>query len=329
MTPFEPYAFAMVQPFSSLVTSQAWRHDVEAWVHDRVEESGRRLSGPLDQVRVRPWSTQLTVPTDHGRLWFKANTPSMGFEPALHQLLATLSPDDVAAPVAIDPVRGWMLTADRGPTLGEVRNPTTDDWVRLIQHAAALQRRVADRRDELVGLGVHDCSPPRVPERFDSLVEQLSNLPAGHPSRLRPDDLAALEDRRADLVEAAVVLERSPVPSSLQHGDVHPDNAFADLKVFDFGDVQWAHAVEVLRVPFGIISQDDTVEWGPVRDAYFEVWGDVADRRTMAALFEATAFTQAVNRCLVWVDTLQLADADEIAEWGVAPRHQLMRVVDA
>lgn len=319
----------MDQPFSSLVTSQTWRHEVEAWVHDRAEESGRRLSGPLDQVRVRPWSTQLTVPTDHGRLWFKANTPAMGFEPALHQLLARLAPDHVAAPLAIDPARGWMLTTDRGPTLGELRNATTEDWVRLVQNSGDLQRRVADRREEVVALGVHDCSPSRVPERFDSLVEQLSNLPTGNPSHLGVDDLAQLEARRPDLVEAAVVLDRSPVASTLQHGDVHPKNAFVDLKVFDFGDVQWGHAVELLRVPFGIISQDDSVEWAPVRDAYYEVWSDVADRRTMAALFEATAFTQAVNRCLVWVDTLQLADAHELLEWGMAPRHQLMRVVDA
>ena len=319
----------MDQAFSSLVTSAAWRHEVEAWIHDRAEESRRRLSGPVEQVRVRPWSTQLTVPTDQGKLWFKANTPTMAYEAGAHALLSRVSPEHVAAPLAVDPTRGWILTADRGPTLGSLRHATTDDWVDVVQNAAALQRSLVDHRDGLVGLGVHDCSPARVPERFDSLVEQLCNLPSGHPSHLGPDERAALEARRPEVVEAAVVLDRSGVPSSLQHGDVHPKNAFADLKLFDFGDVQWAHVVEVLRVPYGIIRGDDAVEWAPVRDAYFEVWGDVADRRTMAALFEATAFTQAVNRCLVWLDSVAFADPDELAEWGVAPRHQLMRVVDA
>lgn len=319
----------MDQPFSSLVTSPTWRHDVEAWVHDRAEESGRRLSGPLDQVRVRPWSTQLTVPTDQGRLWFKANTPTMAYEPALHQLLSRLAPDAVAPPIAVDPARGWMLTADRGPTLESLRTATTQDWAQVVQHAGAVQRRLVDHRDDVLATGVHDCSPTRVPDRYDALVEHLTDLPTSDQSHLTPDDRAALEARRPELVEAAVVLSESAVPSTLQHGDVHPNNAFADLTLFDFGDAQWAHAVEVLRVPFGVISQDDSVEWAPVRDAYFEVWSDLADRRTMAALFEATAFTQAVNRCLSWADTLLLADEAELAEWGVAPRHHLMRVVDA
>src|ERR671921_1542940 len=108
----------MAEPFSGLVSSAAWRADVEEWVHERVAERGHRVTGPLDQRRTRAWSTQIVVPTDAGPLWFKANCPSMAFEPALHDLLATVVPREVDPPYAIDARRGWMMTTDHGTTLG-------------------------------------------------------------------------------------------------------------------------------------------------------------------------------------------------------------------
>lgn len=323
------------EAFSAHVSSAAWRADVEAWVHDRVEERGHRLTGPLDQRRTRPWSTQVVVPTDHGTLWFKANCPSMAFEPALHALLASLAPGDVDQPFAIDAERGWMMTVDRGQTLGDTHEPTTEDWQAVVTATADLQRRLAGHREEVLATGVPDCSAATVPARFERLVERLSALPAAHPSHVDADLRATLEATRARLREACDQIESAVVPATIQHGDLHPWNVFAtggdggSLRVFDFGDVQWAPAVEVLSVPFGVISEEARLPWEPVRDAYADAWVDVVDPRTLHALWEATSFTQPVNRAQTWWDALSAATDDEWAEWGIAPLHHLRRVLDA
>lgn len=168
----------MDRPFSDLVATEGWRAAATGWVEDRLASVGRKVTGVIEQPRIRPWSTQLVVPTDRGTVWFKANCPAMAFEPGLHALLAELEPGEVDAPLAIDADRGWMMTADRGKTLGD-------------SHEATLEELLA-----------------------------------------------------------------APLPSSLQHGDLHPANVFvvdAGMRLFDFGDAQWAHVLEVLAVPYGLL----------------------------------------------------------------------------
>ena len=97
-------------PFSEVVTSPTWRSDAEEWIRDRVVAAGRTVTGEITQPRVRPWSTQLIVPTDAGLRWFKANCPALAFEPALHATLARLEPDEVDEPFAVDAERGWIVT---------------------------------------------------------------------------------------------------------------------------------------------------------------------------------------------------------------------------
>ena len=324
------------EAFSVHVSSPAWRADVEAWVHDRVEERGHRLTGPLDQRRISAWSTQVVVPTDNGTLWFKANCPSMSFEPALHDLLATLVPDDVDRPFAIDAERGWIMTSDRGTTLGDSHEPTVDDWSAVVAATADLQRRVAGHRDEVLATGVPDCSPGTVPERFGRLLEGVATLPPAHPSFADADLRSELEATLPRITDACKQIEAGPMPVTLQHGDLHPWNVFAtgddgrrSLRVFDFGDVQWAPAVEVLSVPYGVITDDDRLPWQPIRDAYVAAWNDDVDTRTVHALWEAAAFTQPVNRAQTWWDCLVGATAEEIAGWGMAPLHHLRRVLAA
>ena len=193
----------MPTPFSEVVASPPWRAQAESWIRERVTASGGRVVGDITQPRIRPWSTQLVVPTDGGRLWFKANCPALAFEPAVHAALAQLDPAEVDAPFAVDAERGWVVTRDRGVTLGDSHEATLADWQAVVRVAARLQRRLADHGPELLAAGLPDCAPHTVPARFAELVEGLSALPAEHPSHLD----AALRQRLRDasgLVEDAV-----------------------------------------------------------------------------------------------------------------------------
>ncbi|MFE5335601.1 phosphotransferase [Isoptericola sp. NPDC056573] len=332
----------MVAAFSDTVTSAAWRAEATAWITAALARDGVRVVAPPEQPRVRPWSTQLVVATDAGRYWFKATCRSSSFEPALQALLAEVAPDAADAPAAVDADRGWMLTADRGATLRERREPTAADWGALLSRCAHLQQTLLGRGDALRGTGLPDCSPGTVAARLDTVLDLLEGFPPGHPAR--PDDgtVARLREARDAVAAAAATLAASPLPSSLQHGDLHPGNVFevdGALRVFDLGDAQWAHPLEVLEVS-SAVARDAGTDWAPVERAYRRAWdgwcaaqglppvGAADDAPTWDDLRRAAGVTHAVNRAWTWCGALAEATEAEWADWGEAPGRHLAALLD-
>jgi phosphotransferase family enzyme len=321
-----------MRSFSETVSTPAWRASAEAWVRERVARSGGQVVGDIAQPRVRAWSTQLVVPTDGGRLWFKANCSALAFEPGVHEVLARLDPGEVDEPFAVDPARGWILTRDRGATLVDSREATTDDWQDVVIVAAGMQRRLADHGPELLAAGLPDCAPQTVPARFAELTAALAALPAEHPSHLDDDSVRRLR-RAQGLVEDSVsTLLAGPMPTaSWQHGDLHPGNVFAvdgGLRVFDLGDSQWAHPLEILGVPWGWTRRLSTVPWPDIVAAYASVWADVVAPAEMERLLAAAMVTLAVNRSRTWWTCLDGATPAELEEWGDSPRYFLELVLE-
>lgn len=317
-------------PFSALVATEGWRAEAESWTRTTLSQSGIAVTGPVEQPRIRPWSTQLTIPTDHGRVWFKACCDSMAFEPGLQRTMAGLVPGAVAEPLAVDTERGWMLTFDHGPTVGDRRSPTVEDWRRALASAAEVQRSVAAHRDALLAVGLPDGSPATVVQRFDRLTELQSHLPEDQPGRVPPRELDALRSRRPLVVEACTLLDEGPLPSTWNHGDLHPWNLFGDgehVTFFDLGDGTWSHATEILAVPYGSIADAGLIAWDDVLPAWTEVWG--VDEATLAELRRASRLTHAVNRATTWYRALQTASAAEVDEWGVAVVEHLTSMLDA
>jgi Ser/Thr protein kinase RdoA (MazF antagonist) len=121
-----------------------------------------------------------------------------------------------------------------------------------------------------------------------------------------------------------------PLPLAWQHGDVHPNNVFVlddgSLRVFDFGDGQWAHAAESLCVPYGWITARTTMPWQPVLEAYADAWD--LDPARLQVLLGSAELTQAVNRAASWSTFLDEATAAEWKDWGEGPIRHLSRVLD-
>lgn len=321
----------MQQSFAAQVRGRPWRDEAHDWVRAQLRRLGHTVTGEITQPRVRPWSTQLVVPTDAGRFWFKANAPALAFEPGLHAELARLVPHDVETPAAVDVGRGWILTADRGLTLGERHEPRLEDWRTVVALAAHLQRAVGNHGAELLASGLPDCAPGSVPERYDTLIGELSALPENHPSHLPPEGRAELEAGRGIVVEAVAALETAPMGATFQHGDLHPRNVFVvdgGLRIFDFGDAMWSHPLEVLAVPWGWVTRLTSLPWSQVLDAYAAGWAEVLDRRTLESLIPAAMVTHAVNRSFTWSGAIAQADPEELAEWGDAPLHYLRLALD-
>lgn len=316
----------MSRPFSARVADPAWQHEVTAWLSAELVDVE---IGSVEQSRIRPWSTQLRIDSSEGVLWFKANCASQSFEPQLQSVLADLAPGSFDAPVAIDAERGWMVTADRGRTWGERTTPGLDQWCELVAEAAHVQQRVTAHGSHLTAAGVPDCSPDTVLDRFDRFVAVMADLPDEHPSHVGAASAAELREHRRELEAAIRTLERSVLPVTWQHGDLHPWNVFVvdeRPRLFDLGDSQWAHALETLCVPFGWITERTDLPWETVFSAYAAAWDLSAT--DLRADWRAVRLTQAVNRVLTWWNCLDEATAEEWAEWGDAPRHHLLRVLD-
>jgi hypothetical protein len=321
----------MSRPFSELVGGEPWRREAETWIAEQLAGEGHRITGPVEQPRIRPWSTQLVVPTDAGQMWFKANCPANVFEAQLQQVLAELVPDAVDRPFAIDPSRGWMLTKDHGPSLGERFEPGIAEWQEVVSLTAHVQRTLVGQKAALVAVGLPDYSPPTVPERYDWLIERLAKLPVEHPSHVSTDLARQLDRARPLIADAAQRLEDSPVPSTFQHADVHPNNVYAAgdrLRSFDFGDAQWAFAFEAMCVPCGWIAEMKVGPWEPVRDVYREHWSDLVTHREYDALWHAATITHSVNRSAVWWRGVQGASVEEWEMWGDGPRIHLVDVLE-
>ena len=319
----------MEQPFSVRVAAAGWRRDVDSWIGEQLADRGVEVTGPTVQPRIRPWSTQLTAPTDVGTVWFKASCAALAFEPVLQSELSRLVPGAVDEPLAVDADRGWLLTRDRRTTLGDSHEPTVDDWREVLGQAGRVQQAVASHGERLLATGMPDCAPSTVVDRFDRIVATFRRLPEEHPSHIDPDLAMQLLDGRPAIVDAVAVLEKSALPTSWQHGDLHPRNVFATddgLRLFDLGDSQWAHVTELLSVPYGCVTTGGVLPWLAVLESWCEVWG--LTTRDVVDVCAAAALTQPVNRVLLWWGCLAEATAAEWSTWGYEPLQHLRRVLE-
>lgn len=321
----------MDRPFSEVVVTDPWRRDVWVWIERQLARAGRRSTGPMDQVRVRPWSTLLTVPTDAGLWWFKANAPASAFEPALQVAVSALAPGLVDPPTAVDTDRGWLLTPDLGPKLSTDDSDAGIDeetWHDLLAAVARTQAVLAGHGPALLATGLPNCSPDRAADRLDRLLSLLTALPDGHPSRIDPDLAHQLAARRGDLTRAAALLDASALPVTWQHGDLHPGNIAGPRgrrRVLDLGDGQWSHAAEVLVVPYGWTAQYSTLDWNRVVSGWCARWG--LPPTELPAIWQAVNLTQPVHRAATWYSILQSATVAELLAWGDQPVRQLRRLL--
>ncbi|MET0767059.1 MAG: phosphotransferase, partial [Aeromicrobium sp.] len=164
-------------------------------------------------------------------------------------------------------------------------------------------------------------------DRLTRLTETFAALPEDHPAHVPADLRSRLLAARGEVADAADELEESTLPATWQHGDLHPWNVFAaDGRLFDFGDGQWAHAAELLSVPYGWIMQRGEIAWPELLEEYADAW-DVKPA-DLESQWRATSLTQPVNRTLLWWGCLQEASAGEWTQWGDSLLHHLSRVLE-
>ena len=180
-------------------------------------------------------------------------------------------------------------------------------------------------------MGVPDCSPATVPATFDLMLERLRDMPDDDVGHLAVDTVERLGAAGPSVRDAARILTEGPLPATLQHGDLHPGNVFSvdgRLRIFDFGDAQWAHPLESLPLPWAVTRDDSSLPWQDLLAAYHEPWSYLLTLEELAELLAAAVVTQPVNRSFGWWEALAEATAEEWSEWGEAPARHLAHVVE-
>jgi hypothetical protein len=243
-----------------------WLAGAIEWIDARLADAGRRRTGEADQMPVRPWATVLSVPTDEGTVFFKANAPELKHEALVSLLLGQRVPDRVPPLLADDLERGWMLMEDGGRRLREVIAEERDmsRWGDILDGAADIARAMEPDVERLLAAGVRDVRLAVLPDRYADLVA--------------PDHV---EQRFRDAVprvrEMAEELASYGVTETLQHDDLHDGQVFVrgDRQlILDWGDAVISHPFFTLSVTlegvvvWGVDDVENAVDIEPLIDRY-------------------------------------------------------------
>lgn len=264
-------------------SSETWLAEADAWIRDACERAGLRTLGPAERFATRFWSVVLTVETADGRLWFKENNPGQGFEAALSAELVAIAPASVLAPVAIDPGRDRLLTADAGPVLSARGPVSADDWHAIVSRYAKVQRTASAHRDRMLATGIPLRPASGAVAYVVEHVELLTRTPADHPLHLDADEARALLRGLPRLADAVAEVEALDIPDALEHNDLHAGNVFrapdGGVLLHDFGNAVWGPPFASLASPMRALRRWEGDGGPPVArtvDAYLDAWSDTA-----------------------------------------------------
>lgn len=322
-----------------LWASPDWRSMVQSWVSQVLATFHIQQTGPMSEARIRFWSVQLTVPTNYGRLWFKENNPGQFQEASIVAALAEITPDHVVAPLAVEPTKGWMISADHGATLATL--PTADYalWARVVTDFADLQQQVAPHRKRLADAGLVATEPRTAGNFVSNQLLLHTGVPEEHPLHLSAEQADRVFASVPHIEEAAARLDALGIPPTLEHNDLRPDNAFIPgastdpLRFIDFSDSFWAHPFTSLYVPLGAMM--DSWKAGPddarirrVLTSYLERWTAHAPLIRLREGLEPALQLGRLNRYASWLRLLIHADDESMRKFGPHALHNLQTIAD-
>lgn len=309
--------------------SSAFQDEAEAWARESLSRLGfRPLLDSWQVRRTRAWSTQATLKAVDPdgvpcTIWFKAGNPGQAFEPRLLLVLADLVPGHFLTPLAVDGDRGWMLTKDFGPTLFDQGVSDEDGGAasQLVARLGEAQLAAVDHRDPLLATGLDEITPTLLERAVSAMMADATALPEDHPGHLPGAEVARTRDGVAAAAELLQQLAGGLVPFTLDHNDLHTNNAYGSPsapRLFDLGDALWGHPF----VGFAWLT-----ELGPARlaaaTARFEQYGSGEE---LARELEMALRLQPVHRLLAWWRVLAPVTPDAWPEHAASIPHWCRRL---
>jgi len=282
---------------------------VHGWTRETCRSLGIAITGPIEPVHVRPWSTVLRVPIPGGAVYVKCCGPTQRHEPRLTALLHRVCPGLVTEVLALHPERPWMLVAEGGEKLGDLYSGAEllRAWREILPRCAQLQRDMAPRTEEILGFGTPDRRATPLLAGFDEVVANEPAVSEQRSDRLTDDERRALlASARPRIAEALRQLAALGIEDTLQHDDLHQHNVLVRdgrMVIFDWGDSCVSHPFLTLAVTLRFAAQktghsEDAPEIVTLRDAYLEPWSDRAPQRELRDAAELGRRIGEVSRTL-------------------------------
>jgi hypothetical protein len=309
-------AGAPVHPLRPRWCRRDFPAEITAWTADRLAAAGTPLTGRLEQVQVWDLSCVWRGSTASGQVYVKATMPSPLFAPegTATAALSRLFPDEVPAPIAVDPERHWMIVPDLGPELG--RGAPEEDALDMIRAFARLQIASAGHVDALLRGG---CVERRLPWLVRHTTSWLAT--ADLTAWVDGDRAARLRDLAGELPDRLARLESFGLPDTLLHGDLHAGNVArrpGGYAYFDWSDASVGHPfVDMITIR----RHPDAERRAGRLAAYLDEWRDFGPPERLRAAWDAaevfTALHHAVSYASIVANLEPPAEPDLTDEVGV------------
>jgi len=305
-----------------------WRKEAREWIQAQAQRHSILITGEIEQPHVYAWSTVLHVPTDQGKLFFKATAHETIYEAALTQSLARWYPDCMPEFVAVDTGRGWMLMRDGGEQLRASIRPTKDItlWKPVIARYAEVQIGLADHVTELLSLRLPDHRLSVLPGLFTELLADEESLMIDQEKGLTSSEWQEVKDKTSRFEQICAELAAYGIPESLNHGDFHDGNVLIKegrITFFDWGDASVAHPFVSLRTFFVSVEMalqiDDyslTPEMSALLDFYLEPWQKFSSREKLLAAYQLSTPVASIVKALAWHQGISRMQGDLREEYA-------------
>ncbi|WP_329085146.1 MULTISPECIES: phosphotransferase family protein [unclassified Streptosporangium] len=318
---------------TALWSSAAWRRSAVSWLDERLAAAGMERTGEVTQPHLRPWGTVLRAPTTRGPVWLKAPGPDTAFEVGLYRLLLRVAPDRILPPIAVDVERGWLVLPDGGTPLGERVDGAAlaDALVTVLPEYGRLQRDLMPHVEDLPPLGVADMRAAVMPRRFDEAAHAVGEYVERYGDTSDRETHRRVTAMRGTFASWSERLAAASVPPSLDHNDLHPWNILVSgaeptgrIRFYDWGDSVVAHPFAGMLVALGFLrlhlgaAPDDPAILRP-RDAYLEVFGDLAPHAELVEELELACRVGKITRTLVWERSIRAQGHAHAGEFAKAP----------
>jgi len=273
------------------------------------------VTGPLEEERIRPWSTVLRVPTAEGTLFFKEPEPAVAHEHRLVEILSARRPELVTE-VLFSDEDGRMLMRDAGPQLS-ARDPDLQDWKEALPLYAELQIEAAEDVDALLAAGAFDRRSAVLPDQYRELIAE----PAPGQTAAEYQQLLALE---VEVDRVCAELAAGPVPNMVNNddftdGSVHVTDA--GYRFLDWGDACVSHPFMTLTVTQRVIEirhglPPGSAEIARIRDAYLEPFTRFAPRPELESMVEPARKIGQICRVALRAAHMHWEDDPEELGWS-------------
>jgi len=213
-----------------------WFTDASHWMEAQLRAVGRLPVGPAEQVKAWGLSGVLRMPTAEGDVYLKAPSAYFRAEIAITEALASLLPDRVPVPIAVERERGWLLLDDVG---GPLRQHVPDLRERAVVLLAEMQREAVAHVPALLARGF----PNRGVLRLRRELPEIARSPYVE-AELSTEELARLRVAVPRLQALCDELAAAGVPETLVHGDLHGNNVGVKdgrIRFFDLTDAAISH----------------------------------------------------------------------------------------